>query len=308
MAEPPPRSEMPSEMPDAPSGDDLYAPPEGVAAEPWGASPPWWSADPGDGTGPQIVIRDGTGGHPAVPAVPDGTGPLPMIPAPPGPMPLGPLPTAAGEPKRMPRLLLVVGAAGVGAVVLLAGALAFGTVGGGGGNGKGGRGDGKDARTTTAGGAASQKVISAGATAGGLRRDVRASPQVSAAYPFVVRAVEAAGVPVAERGRAVYSEEPVRRINVLFVGGTGRVGDPAGFLQKARPTTFIAGESADPGTSGGKALCGTFAVLAETHTYCAWATADSYGVVASNRPSLNPRFTLMAELMRRIRKDVERPR
>ncbi|WUI01762.1 hypothetical protein OHR68_08080 [Spirillospora sp. NBC_00431] len=313
MAEPPR-----SDTPDSASGDDPnapqiveegYPPPDGDPAASWGGSPPWWSADPGDGTGPQIVIRDASGGHPAIP---DGTGPLPMIPAPPGPqppgpLPLGPLPSApAGESKRIPRLLLVAGAAGVGAVVLMAGVLAFGS--GGGGNGNGGRGDGKDALTTTAGGGASEKVISAGPSAGGLRLDVRTSPQVSAAYPFVERAVETAGVPVAVRGRAVYTEEPVRPINLLFVGGTGRVGNPADFLQKAQPTTFIAGQDADPGNEGGKAVCGTFAVLAETHTYCAWATEDSYGVVASNRPSINPRFTLMAELMRRIRKDVERPR
>ncbi|MFI0374159.1 hypothetical protein ACH35V_40410 [Actinomadura sp. 1N219] len=323
MAESPPRSEMP----DSSSGDDLNAPqavedggpPEDAAAAPWGDSRPWWSADSGggtgphapvpDGTGPQIVIRDASGGHPLVP---DGTGPLPVLPGPPaGPFPPGPplpgvLPHGAGR-KRFPRFLLVAGAAAVGTVVLMAGVLAFRTGAGddGAGGGKKAPG-GKDARA--AGVPASKKVISAGATAGGLRMDGLTSPQASAAYPFVVTAIEAAGVPVAERGRAVYSEEPVRPINVLFVGGTGRVGDPADFLQKARPTTFIAGQDADPGEKDGKAVCGTFAVLADTHTYCAWATADSYGVVASNRPSLNPRFPLMAEVMRRIRADVERPR
>ncbi|TDD33177.1 hypothetical protein E1287_20375 [Actinomadura sp. KC06] len=325
MAESPPRSEMP----DSSSGDDLDAPqavedgdpPEDAAAAPWGDSRPWWSADSGDGTGPhaafpdgtgpQIVIRDASGGHPIVP---DGTGPLPVVPGPPvGPFP--PLPPLPGAPlpgtarRRFPRFLLVAGAAVVGTVVLMAGVLAFrtGVVDDGGGvdGGKKAPG-GKDARA--AGVPASEKVISAGATAGGMRMDGLTSPQASAAYPFVARAIEAAGVPVAERGKAVYSEEPVRPINVLFVGGTGQVGDPAEFLQKAQPTTFIAGQPADPGEKGGKALCGTFAVLADTHTYCAWATADSYGVVASNRPSLNPRFTLMAEIMQRIRKDVERPR
>ncbi|MFI0411366.1 hypothetical protein [Actinomadura sp. 3N508] len=325
MAESPPRSDRP----DSSSGDDPNAPrpagqgdlPEGAAAGPWGDARPWW-ADSGDGTGPrmiipdgtgpQIVIRDASGGHPIVP---DGTGPLPMVPGPPGPplpgppLPRPPLPGArpsAGGAKRFPKVLLVWGVAAVGAVVVMAGMLAFrtdtGVIDGGEKKPPGGR----DARA--AGAPAPTTVISAGATAGGLRMDGLTAPEASAAYAFVATAVEAAGVPIAERGKAVYSEEPARPINVLFVGGTGNVGDPEGFLQKARPTTFIIGQGADPGANGGKAVCGTFAVLADTHTYCAWATADSYGVVASNRPSFNPRFALMADIMRRIRKDVEKPR
>ncbi|TDB89084.1 hypothetical protein E1264_09385 [Actinomadura sp. KC216] len=324
MAESPPRSDTP----DSSSGDDPNAPRpagEGDPAEdtggPWGDARPWWSSDPGAGTGPQIVIRDASGGHPVVP---DGTGPLPAVPGPPAaplppgppvpgppPLPRPPSPGArqsAGGAKRFPKVLLVWGVAAVGAVVVMAGMLAFRTdTGGIGGTGGGTKPTaGADARA--AGGPAPTTVISAGATAGGLRMDGLTSPQASAAYPFVAAAVEAAGVPVAERGTAVYSEEPTRPVNVLFVGGTGQVGDPADFLQKARPTTFIIGQGADPGAKGGKAVCGTFAVLADTHTYCAWATADSYGVVASNRPSFNPRFALMADIMRRIRKDVERPR
>jgi hypothetical protein len=176
----------------------------------------------------------------------------------------------------------------------MAGALAFRTGGGA-----------KDARTTAL--PASKKVIGAGPVAGGMHKDRLTSPQASAAYPFIAGAVEAGGVPVAKHGAAVYSEEPVRKLNVLFMGGTGPVGDPADFLQKVQPTTFIAGQDAEAG-KGAKAVCGTFAVLAETHTYCAWATRDSYGIVASNRPTVNPQFPLMADVMRRIRKDVERPK
>lgn len=333
---------------DPPQAAGDGAAPQEAAAEPapWGGSRPWWSADSGDGTGPHRLPngtgpqvppapRDGSGAH-RIPApangsgahplpggtgphavLPDGTGPQvaipggsgahPVIPGGSGAYPVipdgtGPLPVLPGQPpaakrRRLPRLLLVAGAATVAAVVLMAGVLAFRTDGGGGE---------KDVRTT--GVPASKKTINAGADAGGLHKDGLTSPQASAAYPFIAAAVAAGGIPVARRGRAVYSEEPARPVNVLFMGGTGPVGNPADFLQKIQPTTFIAGQDADPGKKGGKAVCGTFSVLAATHTYCAWATRDSYGVVASNRATLNPQFTLMADVMRRIRNAVEKPR
>ncbi|RFS83227.1 hypothetical protein D0T12_24075 [Actinomadura spongiicola] len=302
-------------MADSPSRSDT---PD--AASPWGDARPWWTADHGDGTGPhgmvpdvtgpQLVIGDMSGGYPVVPVAQGGTGPLPVMPGPPPHGPMLPGPTLPGAGRQGPpprparrrplRVLLVAGAVMVASAVLMAGVVAFRVEGGGDG---GGRGTG-----TTGGVLASRKVIDAGAVAGGLRRDALTSPPASAAYPFVAGAIWATGVPVAERGQAVYAEGPGRPINLLFVGGTGPVGDPAAFLRRARPTTFIAGQGAEPGAQGGKAVCGTFAVLADTHTYCAWATEDSYGVVASNRPTLSPHFPLMAELMRRIRRDVERPR
>ncbi|NVI92621.1 hypothetical protein [Actinomadura sp. BRA 177] len=325
MAESPPRSGAP----DSASGDDLDAAQvveDGAASAPWGRARPWWSLDSGGGTGPLQAVN-GTGGHPmaggsgahpvvgsgAHPVVGSGAHPVvgsgahPVVGS--GAHPVvgtgghpivhggtGPLPAAPSKKRRVPRLLLVAGATAVAAVALMAGALVFRT----------GGGDAKDARTTAL--PASKKIINAGPVAGGLRKDKLTPPLASAAYPFIAGAVEAGGVPVAQHGMAVYTEEPVRRVNVLFMGGTGAIRNPADFLQKVQPTTFIAGQDADLGGKGGKAVCGTFAVLAETHTYCAWATRDSYGIVASNRPTVNPKFPLMAEVMRRIRKDVERPK
>ncbi|MES9542953.1 MULTISPECIES: hypothetical protein [unclassified Actinomadura] len=315
-------------MPDSPSGDDLDAAQAGgdasgqeAAPAPFGGMRPWWSVDMGDGTGPHALVngtgpqplpRNGTGPHPMPGSVNGsgshpvvgGTGPHGVLRDGSGAHPVvrngtGPLPPVTGAPagsRRMPKLLLVAGAAAVAGMVLVAGVLAWRT------------GGARKAAETAAGPAASDKVINAGPTAGGLRKDPLTAPQASAAYPFVAGALEAGGVPVAKSGLAVYTEEPVRRVSLLFAGGTGRIGDPADFLQKTQPTTFIAGQDADPGRKGGKAVCGTFAVLAETHTYCAWATRDSFGVVASNRPTVNPQFPLMADLMHRIRKDVEKPK
>ncbi|MWA06208.1 hypothetical protein F8568_038845 [Actinomadura sp. LD22] len=322
-------------------------PPGGFTAAPapWGDSPPWWSAG-ADGTGPQMIANgtgpqpvaggtgghrlpvpaNGTGGHPLpggtgghplpggtgghpLPGgtggrpLPNGTGPI-VLPNGTGPhalpAPLGAAPPGAAEPPRERRNVsgLLLGAA-IGAAlvaVLLVGVLAFKP---------GGSGAGKGRKTAGPGPAASTRKINAVPRAGGMAREA-IEPAASAAYPFVMAAVQAAGVPAAKNGTAVYAE-PVGRTNVLFVGGTGAVGDPAAFLRKLRPSTFISGEQGNPGQNGGRAECGTFAVLAETHTYCAWATRDSYGVVASDVATRNPDFSLMDDVMRRIRKDVEKP-
>ncbi|WP_433473494.1 hypothetical protein ACQPZP_32375 [Spirillospora sp. CA-142024] len=315
MAESPSRS-GPASGDDGDAGqvieDDAVS--EAAGPEPFGGARPWWSVDSGGGTGPHVLVngtgpqvlpapRDGSGPQ-VMPGPVNGSGAHPIVggTGPHGALPggAGPLPTVPGGPptpgKRAPRLLLVAGVAVVAAVVLMAGVLAFGT----------GGGALEDGRTTAD--SASKKVIDAGQEAGGLRKDGLTAPQASAAYPFIAGSIEAGGVPVAKHGLAVYTEEPVGKVNVLFMGGTGAIGKPADFLQKAQPTTFIAGQDADPGGKGGKAVCGTFAVLAETHTYCAWATKDSFGIVASNRATVNPQFELMADVMRRIRNGVERPK
>src|SRR5690606_3448192 len=156
--------------------------------------------------------------------------------------------------------------------------------------------------------AKSTRVIEAGGAAAGRAKDPLTPPQASAAYPFVAGAIKAAGIPVAERGQAVYGDQTARQVNVLFMGGTGPVGDPETFLHKVQPTTFIARQDAVPGNKRGKTVGGTFAILSETLTYYARVTEHSYGVVASNRATLNPQFPLIADVMRRIRNDVERPR
>ncbi|MFD0687554.1 hypothetical protein [Actinomadura fibrosa] len=334
MADSPPRSDAPGSAP----GDDLDrqqaaedgAPGGPVVAtpEPWGGSPPWWSSAPGDGTGPHAlpggtgphvlpdgtgphVLPDGTGPH-RLPGSANGTGPLRM----PGPGPAngtgghplpngtGPIPVMPGQDGagtaarqggrgRLPGLLL---GAGIGAcllALLIAGVLVLRS--------------GAD-RKAPAVSKASTKRIATAAIAGGLRKDGVTAPPASAAYPFVAAAVRAGGIPAAKDGTAVYTDQPTGEVNVLFMGGTGQVGDPAEFLRKIRPTTFVTGQNADAGAGGGRALCGTFAVLADVHLYCAWATKDSYGIVASNVSTPGEPVPLMADLMRRVRQDVEKPR
>ncbi|MFB4301673.1 hypothetical protein [Actinomadura sp. NTSP31] len=342
MAESPPRPDAPGAVPDDEPGRQQVVedggPPGGFTAAPapWGTSPPWWSADSRDGTGPQLLAHgtgpqplaggtgghrlpvpaNGTGGHPipggtgghALPGgtgghpLPNGTGPL-VLPGENGPQgmraPLGAAVPGGTSPERERRQVsgLLLGA-GIGAAlvaVLMVGVLAF-------------KPDEPAARKGpgAAAAAASTHRITAVPRAGGMVREATA-PAAGAAYPFVMAAVKAAGVTATGNGMAVYAEKPVGRVSVLFVGGTRPAGDPAPFLRRLRPSTFLSGEEGNPGQNGGKAECGTFAVLAGTHTYCAWATRDSYGVVASDVPTRNPDFSLMDDVMRRIRKDVEKP-
>lgn len=323
MAESPPRSDAPVPA----SGDEMGASRagEGGVAEapaPWGASRPWWLTSDGDGsgahpavgTGPHTVV--GTGPHPAVgtgphPAV--GTGPHPAVGT--GPHPAvgtgphvaldasGPLPVPQGwngqppAPQRKTPVLLLGAVAGVVLLlVLVAGVFALRTDGG--------------KKAGPSGTAASKKRIVAAETAGGLIRSDTA-PAATAAYPFVAGAVQAGGVPAAKDGVAVYAQPPAGPLSVLFMGGTGRVGDPAAFLARTRPTTVITSAAEEPGQGGGKAMCGTFAVLGDVHLYCAWATGDSFGVVASDVPVPDPanaQTAGLANLMRAIRQDVEKPR
>ncbi|WP_131740862.1 hypothetical protein [Actinomadura roseirufa] len=324
MADSPPRSDAPGPA----SGDDLTPRAGGGGAEPgrftaapapWGGSPPWWSTSPGDGTGPH-GLPGGTGPH-ALPGTRGGTGPLrvprqgggtgphrlppngtgPQVmppgtgsfPAVPPNAPGAVTPPAEGR-RQVSGLLLGAGIGAVLVAVLTASLVAF-------------QPDDEGKGKTPPGAGPSTKKITAVAVAGGLHRDATIAPQASAAYPFVAAAVRVGGVPAAKDGTAVYAEPRPGRLNVLFMGGTGAVGNPAAFLQRIRPSTFITGQNTAAGKDG-RALCGTFAVLAAVHAYCGWATKDSYGIVASNVPGAERQLLVLAELTRRIRRDVEKPK
>ncbi|QFG21082.1 hypothetical protein [Actinomadura sp. WMMB 499] len=317
MADSRPRTEPPGRRADeAAPGDAAPVPPQGsgtggftAVPAPWGDSVPWWSAEGRAGTGPQRVadpsgpqavvpdasgphrMPNGTGPH----RMPDGTGPLPPVP------PVPPVPSFPDVPRRRGSgMLLGAGAGAVLLVVLVAGVLMLRS------GDATGQTSGKRAKTATA--FESTRTIAAGATAGGLRRDSLPA-RAAVSYPFVTGGVEAGGIPPAAQGSAVYTGSGQGgALDVLFVGGTGRVEDAPAFLRKIRPTTFIGGQNANPGQAGGEAACGTFAVLGAVHTYCAWATGDSYGIVASNVASRQPRYAMMDAVMLRIRADVERPR
>ncbi|WP_344595998.1 hypothetical protein [Actinomadura vinacea] len=149
-----------------------------------------------------------------------------------------------------------------------------------------------------------RKVAAAG-TAGGLRKDPSA-PAMSSAYPFVIAAIRAGGVEKAATARGVYRDQVNGAQSILFLGGTAAIGDPAAFLKKARPSTVLTAAKTPPGKAGGQISCGTFAVLRETHLFCAWATENSFGFVASNEPAAAARPNALAPLTLRMRTDLEK--
>ncbi|GAA4145521.1 hypothetical protein GCM10022416_37290 [Actinomadura keratinilytica] len=288
---------------------------------------PWWMQAPADlNSGPQRIpdltgtpgdvstgphalpTANGTltsGGHPVVasgghPVVASGGHPVVTSGAHPvvstGPQrAVGAAQAPSGEPPAKRRttrriVMIMVGAASVGLVAALAvGALALR---------QGGSGEGGGTKTT-------RHRITAAAVAGGLQR-TPGMPAATAAYPFMASAVRAGGAERAGNVAAVYADLPQRSRNVVFLGGTGKIGDPAAFLRRARPGTVLTTRNVKPGKGGGSAVCGTFAVLADVHVYCSWATDSSFGFVASNLPTVGDDTAAMADLMRRMRADLEK--
>ncbi|XVQ09182.1 hypothetical protein ACQP1W_42665 [Spirillospora sp. CA-255316] len=149
------------------------------------------------------------------------------------------------------------------------------------------------------------RKVAAGGTAGGLRKDASV-PAMSAAYPFIIAAARSGGVEQAVTARGVYRDPATGAQNILFLGGTAPIGDPTAFLKKARPSTALTAAATVPGKAGGQVSCGTFAVLAETHLYCAWATENSFGFVASNEPAGAAQPSALAPLTLRMRADLEK--
>ncbi len=86
-------------------------------------------------------------------------------------------------------------------------------------------------------------------------------------------------------------------VGVVFVGGTGDMGDPDTFLRGTGPSTATV---TDPGGDG-KGAC----VTAGSTTTCMWATEHSFGMVTPTTPKSPADLSV---LMRRMRPDLERPK
>ncbi|MBO2445518.1 hypothetical protein J4573_00280 [Actinomadura barringtoniae] len=160
-----------------------------------------------------------------------------------------------------------------------------------------------DGRTATP--VQKKRVVGAAGVAGGLNRTT-ALPAATAAYPFVMAGVRAAGADEPGNAVAVYSAPLVGPQQLLFVGGVTDTGDPLEFLNKVKPSTALTANTEAPGKGGGQAVCGTFQVLSDVHVYCAWATKGSFGVIATNMPTPIPDIAGMAALMGKMRGDLDK--
>jgi hypothetical protein len=147
-----------------------------------------------------------------------------------------------------------------------------------------------------------KRIVAAAAVAGGLNKTTTI-PAATAAYPFVMAGIRAAGLDGPGNAMGVYSAPVVGPQELLFVGGAADTDDPAAFVRKVKPSTALTTTNVAP---GGQAVCGTFQVLSDVHVYCAWATRGSFGVIATNLPTPIPDTAGMAGLMAKMRADLDK--
>lgn len=92
---------------------------------------------------------------------------------------------------------------------------------------------------------------------------------------------------------------------VVFLGGTGPLGDPAAFVSSFRGAASSSGTvtEVDPGAGGGRAVCAEANSGSTSIAFCAWATTDSFGEIVSTTPGRSAGS--VASQMRRMRPDLE---
>jgi predicted Ser/Thr protein kinase len=92
---------------------------------------------------------------------------------------------------------------------------------------------------------------------------------------------------------------------VIFLGGTGPLGDPAAFVSSFRGAASSSGTvtEVNPGVGGGRAVCAEANSGSTSIAFCAWATTDSFGEIVSTTPSKS--VSSVANQMRRMRPDLE---
>ncbi|WP_157420435.1 hypothetical protein [Actinomadura kijaniata] len=94
---------------------------------------------------------------------------------------------------------------------------------------------------------------------------------------------------------------------VVFVGGTGDIGDPESFIKGFKEAGSRGGSlviDVDPGTHGGEAACGRVSSGAVSLVQCAWATSSTFGVIVPTTTSEST--TSAAVTMRLFRSEIER--
>lgn len=124
------------------------------------------------------------------------------------------------------------------------------------------------------------------AEAAGMNRS-RMTPGDSPVYTSIASAVNKGDADLKSSITAVY-DDALHGGTVLFFGGTGSVGDPQEYLDKAKPLTV--GHTTPISSSGDhtREICGTYSLVSKKMQYCAWATASTFGFVAPATPVSPP--------------------
>lgn len=158
-------------------------------------------------------------------------------------------------------------------------------------------------------------TINAASTAGGWSRDVstesRLSSQISTLRSSFNRATNGKITNVV----TAFYKDPAGSSSsllntptgVMFVGGTGDLGDPDEFVKGFRREAVRSGAlvtEVDAGENGGKAVCGRISQSGTSTAICAWATDNSFGELIPFSTS-GKTTTEVSSLMRRMRPDLE---
>jgi predicted Ser/Thr protein kinase len=163
---------------------------------------------------------------------------------------------------------------------------------------------------TTPAGAAQHDVVAAG-TAGGWPRDSTGERRFAATIDSQKNTLRSA-----TSGRLTkvvsgfYKDTSASSSNglpagVIFLGGTGPLGDPEAFVTSFRSAASSSGEvtEVDPGAGGGRGVCAEARSGTTSIAFCAWATTDSFGEIVSTAPGRS--VSTVAAQMRRMRPDLE---
>lgn len=161
-----------------------------------------------------------------------------------------------------------------------------------------------------AAGGGKKHTVEVASTAGGLPRDAGGESSVSSRVDAIKTQMRTAtNGKINNVVTAVYRESGTDSLGspkrILFVGGTGPLGDPKKFVDGFRSSASSQGTvtEVDPGSGGGKGVCTQISKLGQTTAICAWATNDSFGEVVPL--SAGKTSSDLAILMRQMRPDLE---
>jgi hypothetical protein len=158
----------------------------------------------------------------------------------------------------------------------------------------------------TGGGASKRYMVGTPPSAGGLVLDRPADGIAGAAMTQQQAVARATGAKIQTMVAGFYkdpSSSSYLPVGVVFVGGTGDMGDPETFLRGRRPVTGSTAVTDTDAGGEGKGVC-VMATGGSTAT-CMWATEHSFGMVTPTTPKSPAELGV---LMRRMRPDLEQPK
>ncbi|HEY7486424.1 MAG TPA: hypothetical protein VH912_18315 [Streptosporangiaceae bacterium] len=153
--------------------------------------------------------------------------------------------------------------------------------------------------------------VVAAASAGGWQRDPAGESRFGTNINTQKNSLESATGGKLDKVVSAFYKDPggssssLLPAGVIFIGGTGPLGDPDKFVSSFRSAASSSGTvtEVDPGAGGGRGVCAEASAASQTIAFCAWATNDSFGEIVSTSPGKSA--SDVADLMRKMRPDLE---